>query len=170
MLSASRRVLLVALVTFGAVPYGALAAPEQQANAKPIRVMLQVETEDPVDRLGTQLGTSLSPSEVRQLFSAIKGELEYTSHQLVQIDDKGEALDLIVVAEKLQVGRETYFVVSSVVTFARANGGDDVFLTHDVITEPSLALAARVVVSKLLSTELRVTLGLPIQSSPPANK
>jgi hypothetical protein len=89
---------------------------------------------------------------------------------LVPIDDKGGAVDLIVVAEKLQLGRETVFLLSSVLTFAQANGGDDVFMTHDVIAEASLALAARAVVSKLQGLKLRTMLGLPTQSSTPPKK
>jgi hypothetical protein len=106
-----------------------------------------------------QVAKDLTPAELAQLRSLIIGELaKISNHRVVSADTKEDVLGLLVVAAKLQVGRETCFVLSDVVTIAKANG-TDVFVTHDVVAEPDLALSAKAVVGSLVSAELRGVIG-----------
>lgn len=146
---------LTLLVVLACTPAGAV----QKASPKPIKVILKVESQGP-EGLWMQVGKDLSSAELAQLRSLITAELgKLSNHKLVSSDDKDDALGLLVVAEKLEVGKETYVVLSSALTLAKA-GGSDLLVTHDVIAQTNLALAAKAVAGQLLGAELRGILGL----------
>jgi len=135
------------------------ASAMQKASSKPIKVILKVESQGP-GGLWMQVGKDLSPAELAQLRSLITAELgKLSNHKLVSSDDKDDALGLLVVAEKLEVGKETYVVLSSALILAKASG-TDLLVTHDVIAQTNLALAAKAVVGQLTSAELRLMVGL----------
>src|SRR2546426_4643765 len=107
-----------------------------------------------------QAGQDLSATELNQLRALLTTEIgKLSNHRLVSADDKDDALGLLVVAEKLQSGHETHFLLSSAVTIAKADG-TDLFVTHDVLVHSSLALAAKAVVVSLVSAESHAVLGL----------
>jgi hypothetical protein len=64
------------------------------------------------------------------------------------------------VAEKVRAGQQTWFVLSSVLTTASADGKTNSLVTHDVVAETSLSKAALVVTSHLQPAELRGMPGL----------
>jgi hypothetical protein len=135
-----------------------MAPAYQQRPAKPVKLILRVDAQGP-EGLWMQVAKDLTPAELTQLRSLIVGELaKISNHRVVSADTKEDVLGLLVVAAKLQVGRETCFVLSNVVTIAKAKG-TDVFVTHDVVAEPDLALSAKAVVGSLVSAELRGVIG-----------
>jgi hypothetical protein len=132
---------------------------QQQGQPKPIKVVLTVEAQGP-EGLWIQAGKDLSPAELKELRSLITARLrKMSNHQLVSSDEKDNVIGLVVVAEKLQCGRETYILLSSALTIGKADG-TDLFLTHDVFAQPSLTLAANAAVGQLATIELRGMLGL----------
>jgi hypothetical protein len=145
---------LLVVLTLNAVVLCTSVNAQRQPPPKAIKVILKVEAQGP-EGLWMQLGKDLSPAELNQLRSMIATELgKLPNHKLVSPEDKDDDLGLAVVVEKLQVGPETVFVLSGALTVAKANG-TDLLVTHDVIAEPSLALAAKAVVGQLSGAELR---------------
>src|SRR5262249_50799634 len=151
---------LTSVVAFGVLLYRTpVTAQQVRQPHKAVKVILRVEGQGPAG-LWMQAGKDLSSVELNQLRSLISTEIEtLKNHNLVPPEDKSDDLGLIVVAEKLQVGRESYVVLSSAVTLAKADG-NDLFVTHDVIAAPNLTLAAKAVAGHLVSAELRGALGL----------
>jgi hypothetical protein len=136
----------------------------QQSPPQPVRVIVRVETEGP-QGLWMQAGTDLSAAELDNLRKLITAEIAaLPGHQLVSSTDKHDDLGIVVVAEKLHRGQDTHFLLSSVLTIAKADG-TDLFVSHDVIAAPTIALAAKSVAGYLTSVELRGILGGPFWSA-----
>jgi hypothetical protein len=152
------RILFLALA-LDILPVWAPLSAQQQGRTKPIKVAFRVVTEGP-EGLSFQAGTDLTLAEVNQLHSLIAAELgKLSNHRLVSTDEKDDIVGIAVVAEKVLCGQVTYILVSSALIMSKTDGAD-LFLTHDVIAEPSLKLAAHAVVGQLLAVELRTNLGL----------
>jgi hypothetical protein len=155
----SFQTLCLALVLGAISPCALVSAQQQKRPNKPVKVILKVEAQGP-GGLWMQAGKDLSSTELNQLRSLIiEGIEKLPNHKLVPLDDKDEDLGLAVVAEKLQCGQDTYILLSSALTIAKANG-TDVFVSHDVIASTTLALAANAVVGILASVEFRAFTGL----------
>lgn len=132
-------------------------AHAQRGPAKTIKVILRVEAQGPQGQW-TQLGRDLSTAQLDQPRSLIAKKIGgLANHRLVSPDDKDDDIGLAVVAEKLQSGRNTYVVISSALTIAKADK-TDLLITHDVIAEASIPLAPHAVVGQLLGSELRALL------------
>lgn len=135
------------------------ASVRQRDAPRLTKVILRVEAQGP-EGLWTQLGKDLSAAELTDLRSTIAKEISrLPNHKLVSPDDKDDALGLAVVAEKLQSGRNSYVLISSALTIAKADQTDLLF-THDVIAQSSIALAAHAVVGQLVGAELRALTGI----------
>jgi hypothetical protein len=153
------RIILLAFALLGLFLSCTLSRERQQGSTKVYKVILRVEAEGP-QGLWMQAGKDLSSAELLQLRSMIAAEIgKLSNHKLVSSEDKDDDLGLVVVAEKLQSGRETYFLLSSALTIAKADG-TDLFVTHDVVAAASLSLEAKAVVGCLMSVEVRGILGL----------
>jgi len=151
---------LASVVAFGILLCCTPAIAQQPRNSqKAIRVILRVEGQGP-GGLWMQAGEDLSSAELTQLRSLISTEIEaLQNHKLVSPDDKSDDLGLLVVAEKLQVGRASFVVLSTALTLAKADG-NDLFVTHGVIAASNLMAAAKAVAGHLVSAEFRGALGL----------
>ena len=138
--------------------FNAPVTAQQRDTPKVIKVIVRVDAQGP-QGIWTQLGKDLSSAELADLRSTIVKEIgRLPNHQLVSADDKDDVLGLAVVAEKLQSGRNSYVLISSALTIAKADQTDLLF-THDVIAEATIASAAHAVVGELMSTELRALIG-----------
>ena len=120
------------------------------------KVILKVEGEGTLGQTAKEL-SSAELNQLRSLISVGLGKL--SNHTLVSSDEKDDAVGLLIAAEKLQCGRETYYLVSSVVTLSKAKGTEE-FVTHNVFAEPNLEVAAKAVVAQLAMIELRIGMGL----------
>jgi hypothetical protein len=137
------------------------AIAQNPTNSKPIRIFILVEPENLKSGPPGRGGEDLSPAEINQLRSLLLTEIgKLANHKLVADNDKEGRLVLSVVAEKVRARQQTWFVLSSVLTVASADGKTNDFVTHDVVAETSLSQAARVVTLYLQSAELPGMLGL----------
>jgi hypothetical protein len=126
------------------------AVAAQLKSPKPIKVSVKVEAQG-AQSLWSQEGTDLPASELASLRALIDKEIrDLGKFQLVPSDEKEAYLALVVSAEKLDVGRRHFIVLSSVLEIA-TTAQTDLFVTHDVIVESTVEDAAHAVVGQLVS-------------------
>lgn len=124
---------------------------QQRNTEKQIKVIVKVETEDQGIRLPTE--KPLSALETERLRSLIIGGLNKLQNiKVVSPDEKDDAIGILVVAEKLFNNKE-YIILSSTLTLSKANG-QEYFITHNVLADPNLKMAAEAVVVQFVSAEL----------------
>lgn len=134
------------------------AIAQQVANEKVTKIILKIETEDKGIRLPEE--KSLTATEISRLrLSIIKGLSSLPNVKIVTPEEKGDVLGILVVAQKLNAGRNEYIILSSVMTISLASG-PDLFVSHNVFVDPNLDVAAEAVVYQLVSARLAMSLGI----------
>jgi len=129
------------------------SSAQQVESEKVIKIILKVETEDQGVRLPAEkLLTTAEISQLRR--SIIKGLSSLPNVRIVTSDEKDDAIGILVVAEKLNAGRE-YIILSSVLTIAQASG-PELFVSHNVFAQINLDMAAKAVVYQFVSAQLQV--------------
>jgi hypothetical protein len=133
-------------------------------SPKPILLAVTVESEGP-NGLWAQSGHDLSKSQIDQLETLVRGELsKETGLLLLAKDDPNDILGLSIVAEKADGANGSVSFVASAALVVSKKSGDDLLVTHDVISGPDLASVAKTVAFYFASMRLRGTLGM--MSSP----
>ncbi|MFZ0587424.1 MAG: hypothetical protein WBL97_20635 [Candidatus Sulfotelmatobacter sp.] len=143
------------------IPLLAIACVGQSTNgSRPIRLGVTVESEGP-NGLWAQSGVDLSKSQIAELETLIRGELSKQQDiLLVPKDDPNDIVGLSVVVERIGKPNEPVSYIASAALVISKKGGDDLFVTHDVISGPDLPSVAKSVAFYFASMRLRLTLGM----------
>jgi len=151
--SALRKFCLFPALVVGC--FGQAATPP-----KPIRLAVTVESEGP-SGLWAQSAHDLSKSQIDQLETLVRGELSKQQDLLlVAKDDPNDILGLSIVVEKVEGPNQAVSFVASTALAVSKKSGDDLFVTHDVVSGPDLASVAKTVAFYFAAMRLRLTLGM----------
>jgi len=140
----------------------ALANSYQQGKEPPkiTPVSIAVESEGP-NGLWVQSVIDLTNPQLQKLEQMVRTQIAGIQNvRIVDAKDSEDHLHITVVGGRVpRPGGGSWFVVSSVVTLAKAEG-IDLLATHDVIAGPDLSSVAKSVVFQFLSMKLRFSLGM----------